>query len=88
LDLSNAKSSLIKRAHDINRTIGEKVEKLHSQNVVDTLFFDHLAGDLRVAFQFFCAVTANDLATKGAHNTTNSRTLKDLKRVCNIPAAN
>ena len=74
LDLSNAKSPLIQRAHDINRTIGQKVENLHGQNVIDTLFFDHLAGDLQVAFQFFCGVTVGDLATKGAHNTANSRT--------------
>src|SRR6478736_9425321 len=46
LDLSNAKSPLIQHAHDINRTIGQKVENLHGQNVIDTLFFDHLAGDL------------------------------------------
>src|SRR5258707_131053 len=88
LDLSNAKSPLIQRAHDINRTIGQKVENLHGQNVIDTLFFDHLAGDLQVAFQFFCGVTVGDLATKGAHNTANSRTLRDLKRMCNVPAAN
>jgi tRNA(Arg) A34 adenosine deaminase TadA len=88
LDLSNAKSPLIQHAHDINRTIGQKVENLHGQNVIDTLFFDHLAGDLQVAFQFFCGVTAGDLATRGAHNTANSRTLVDLKRMCNIPAAN
>ena len=88
LDLSNAKSALIRRAHDINKTISEKVEKLHSQNVVDTLFFDHLASDLEAAFRFFCGVSVSDLATKGAHNTANARTLEDLKRVCNIPTAN
>jgi tRNA(Arg) A34 adenosine deaminase TadA len=88
LDLSNATSPLIQRAHDINSTIGQKVEALHAQNVIDTLFFDHLAGDLQVAFQFFCGVTVGDLATKGAQNTANSRTLTGLKRVCNIPAAN
>jgi hypothetical protein len=88
LDLSKATSPLIERAHDINSTIGQKVEALHGQNVVDTLFFDHLAGDLQVAFQFFCGITVGDLATKGAQNTANSRTLTDLKRVCNIPAAN
>jgi tRNA(Arg) A34 adenosine deaminase TadA len=88
LDLSKAKSPLIESAHNINRTIGQKVEALHAQNVVDTLFFDHLGGELQVASQFFCSVSVGDLATKGAHNTANARTLTDLKRVCNIPAAN
>jgi hypothetical protein len=88
LDLSKAKSPLIERAHDINWTVRQKVEALHGQNVIDTLFFDHLAEDLQAAFQFFCGVTAGDLATKGNHNVANARTLTDLKRVCNIPAVN
>jgi hypothetical protein len=64
----------------------KRPKPFHAQNVIDTLFFD--AGDLQVAFQFFCGVTVGDLATKGAQNTANSRTLTGLKRVCNIPAAN
>lgn len=87
LDLSKAKSALIQRAHEINTAIGQKVESLHGQNVVDTLFFDHLTEDLRAGFQFLCGVTDRDLAAKGASHDANARTLRDLKRVCNIPSA-
>jgi tRNA(Arg) A34 adenosine deaminase TadA len=88
LDLSYDKSPLIRRAHDINKTICQKVEALHKDNVVDTLFFDYLTDDLQAGFQFLCGVTDRDLATKGPAHDANARTLLDLKRVCNIPSAN
>jgi tRNA(Arg) A34 adenosine deaminase TadA len=88
LDLSYAKSPLIQRAHEINHAMGQKVEELHKEKVPDTLFFDHLTEDLRAGFQFFCGVTDRNLATKGAFNSANARTLRDLKRLCNIPSAN
>jgi tRNA(Arg) A34 adenosine deaminase TadA len=88
LDLSYAKLSLIRRAHNINRTMGRKVEALHKKKVPDTLFFDHLTDELRAGFRLFCGVTDRDLATKGEQKSANARTLRDLKRFCNIPSAN
>ena len=85
LDLSSANSSLIQHAQEINNEIARKVAHLHKQNVIDTLIFDHLVGDLQAAFEFFCGVVSDDLATQGAHNIANMRTLSDLKRACNIP---
>jgi tRNA(Arg) A34 adenosine deaminase TadA len=87
LDLSYAKSPLIRRAHEINKAMGQKVEALHKKNVVDTLFFDHLTEDLQAGFQFFCGIADGDLATRGAPHDANARTLRDLKRACNIPSA-
>lgn len=88
LDLSYAKSPLILCAHEINNAMGQKVEELHKDKVPDTLFFDHLTEDLRAGFRFLCGVTDRDLATKGASQNVNARTLRDLKRICNIPSAN
>ena len=88
LDLSYAKSALMQHAHKINGTIGRKVEALHEKNVIDTLFFDHLAEDLRSGFELLCGIIERDLATSGAARDANVRTLRDLKRLCNIPSAN
>ena len=88
LNLSYDKSPLIQRAHQIYKTMGQKVEALHKDKVPDTLFFDHLTEDLRAGFHLFCGVADRDLATKGASHDANARTLRDLKRICNIPSAN
>lgn len=85
LGFSGGNSPLIQHAQEINNAMAEKVERLHKENVVDTLIFDHLAVDLQSAFEFFCSVAASDLATQGAYNSANVRTLCDLKRACNIP---
>src|SRR5262245_18728129 len=75
LDLSHAKSPLIRRAHNINKAIGRKVDALRKKKVPDTLFLDHVADDLRCGFRFLCGVTDRDLATKGEHKSANARTL-------------
>ncbi len=88
LDLSYDKSPLIRRAHEINRKMARKVAALHKKEVPDTLFFDHLTDELKAGFQYLCEVTDRDLRTKGAPRDANARTLRDLKRICNIPSAN
>lgn len=88
LDLSYDKSALIRQAREIDHAMGQKVEELHKEKIPDTLFFDHLTDELNTGFQLFCSVTDRDLATKGALHETNARTLRDLKRACNIPSAN
>src|SRR5262245_14238210 len=88
LNLSSAQSPLIQRAHHINKVMGQKVEALHKKNVVDTLFFDHLTEELKAGFEILCGATDRDIVTNGAAHDVNVRTLRDLKRICNIPSAN
>jgi tRNA(Arg) A34 adenosine deaminase TadA len=85
LDLSAASSPFIQQAQQINNQISKKVEVFHKDKVIDTLIFDHLVEELRTAFEFFCGVAASDLVAQGVGNAANARTLRDLKRVCNIP---
>jgi tRNA(Arg) A34 adenosine deaminase TadA len=85
LRLSDADSPLIRHAREINDAIAKRVKCLHDERVIDTLFFDHLADDIQIAFKFFCGVSASDLASQGDYNAANARTLRDLKQVCNIP---
>jgi tRNA(Arg) A34 adenosine deaminase TadA len=85
LDLAAAPSPFIQHAQEISDRISKKVEFLHEEKVIDTLIFDHLVGELKAAFEFFCGVTAKDLVTQGLRNAANTRTLRDLKQACNIP---
>ena len=86
LNLSDAGSSFILRVRDLHEVMSKNVERIRKDKVIDTLIFDHLIEDLQTAFKLFCQITPDDLATRGDHNKTNTRTLEDIKRMCNIPA--
>jgi hypothetical protein len=63
----------------------KRVEDVRKDKVIDTLIFDHLTEDLQAGFKLLCQVTPDALTSRGDHNTTNRRTLDDLKRMNNVP---
>jgi tRNA(Arg) A34 adenosine deaminase TadA len=87
LNLSDANSPFILRVRGLYQRMSRRVEGVRKDKVIDTLIFDHLIEELQTAFKLFCQLTPDDLTTRGDHNTTNRRTFKDLRRMCNIPAA-
>jgi len=85
LNLSDASSPFISRVRDLHQALSKSVGRVRKNNVIDTLIFDHLIGDLQTGFNLFCRLTPDDLATRGDYNATNRRTLDDLRRMSNIP---
>jgi tRNA(Arg) A34 adenosine deaminase TadA len=85
LDLSDAGSLFITRAHELHKRMSKRVERIRNHKVVDTLIFDHLIEDLQAGFKMLCQANPEDLMTKDDHNAANRRTLDDLRRVSNIP---
>src|SRR5262245_3007829 len=85
LNLSDAGSPFIMRAHELHQTMSKRVEGIRNDKVIDTLIFDHLIEDLQAGFKMLCQAGHDDLATNGDHNATNRRTLDDLRGMCNIP---
>ena len=87
LNLSEANSQFIMQVRDLHHTMSRRVERVRNEEVIDTLIFDHLIEDLQAGFKLFSQISPDDLATRGDHNATNSRTLDDLRRMCNVPTA-
>jgi tRNA(Arg) A34 adenosine deaminase TadA len=87
LNLSDATSPFIMRVRDLHQTMSKRVEGLRKDKVIDTLIFDHLLEHLQTAFKLLCQATPDDLATGEDHKKANRRTLDDLRRMCNVPAA-
>src|SRR5205807_9356292 len=85
LALSDASSPSIMRVRDLHQTMSRRVERVRKDKAIDTLIFDHLIEDLQTGFKLFCQVTPDDLTTRGDHNTANTRTFDDLRRICNVP---
>jgi tRNA(Arg) A34 adenosine deaminase TadA len=85
LNLSDAGSPFISRVRDVHQAMSRRVEDVRKDKVIDTLIFDHLIEDLHTGFKLLCQVIPDDLTSRGDHNTTNRRTLDDLKQMSNVP---
>ncbi len=85
LNLSDAGSPLLAQVRDLHQTMSRRVEGVRNDKVIDTLIFDHLIEELQTGFKLFCQLTPDNLTTRGDHNTANTRTFDDLRRICNVP---
>ena len=85
LNLSDAGSPLLAQVRNLHQAMSRRVEGIRNDKVIDTLIFDHLMEELQTGFKLFCQLTPDNLTTRGDHNTANTRTFDDLRRICNIP---
>ncbi len=85
LNLSDAGSPLLAQVRNLHQAMSRRVEGIRNDKVIDTLIFDHLIEELQTGFKLFCQLTPDNLTTRGDHNTANTRTFDDLRRICNVP---
>ena len=85
LNVSDAGSPFLAQVRDLHQTMSRRVEGVRNDKVIDTLIFDHLIEELQTGFKLFCQLTPDNLTTRGDHNTANTRTFDDLRRICNVP---
>jgi hypothetical protein len=75
------------RVAEFQKRLLKKTDDLRTSGVRDTHLLDHCSYELAEAAEMLRTASASDLATTGEDLLRNQRTLTDLQRLCNFPAA-
>jgi tRNA(Arg) A34 adenosine deaminase TadA len=84
MDLDKA-TGVFEKAQSLLQRIRERVSRLESKNVPGTQFFDYMVSELIEAYTHFSDLRPSQLSAKDIDLDRNSKTLSDLKKLCNIP---
>jgi tRNA(Arg) A34 adenosine deaminase TadA len=81
----NGVAGTLTKTQELSLRIRNRTAELESKNIPGTQFFDYLVPELTEAYAQFNRLQPSELSTTGADLGRNTKTLNDLKKLCNIP---
>jgi len=84
LDLGGT-AGVLKEVDALLQRIRKRIATLESDGQPGTQFFDYLGFQLSEAYEQFNTLQPSQLSTTGTDLKRNTRTLNELKKLCNIP---